>query len=74
MKDRWILVSFAYSEYRLPKLRAWPTKVTYFIYMVALGAIFSKLSLTPRESPVRCVRSRSGILADFGSWNMTCSL
>jgi hypothetical protein len=44
------------------------TKVTYVIWypnMVALGAISSKLSLTPRESPVRCVRS--GMLSDFDS-------
>jgi len=44
------------------------TTVTYLFWhpnMVALGAISSKLSLTPRESPVRCVRS--GMLSDFDS-------
>ena len=44
------------------------TPVTYLFWhpnMVVLGAISSKLSLTPRESPVRCVRS--GMLSDFDS-------
>ena len=33
--------------------------------MVALGAISSKLSLTPRDNPVRCVRG--DMLSDFDS-------
>ena len=44
------------------------TPVTYFIWhpnMVALGAISSKLSLTPRDNPVRCVRG--DMLSDFDS-------
>ena len=44
------------------------TKVTYFIWhpnMVALGAISSKLSLTSRDNPVRCVRG--DMLSDFDS-------
>ena len=39
--------------------------------MVALGAISSKLSLTPRDNPVRCVRG--DMLNDFDSWNMSCN-
>ncbi len=44
------------------------TTVTYFIWhpnMVALGAISSKLSLTSRDNPVRCVRG--DMLNDFDS-------
>jgi hypothetical protein len=44
------------------------TKVTYFIWhpnMVTLGAISSKLSLTSRDNPVRCVRG--DMLGDFDS-------
>ena len=44
------------------------TPVTYFIWhpnMVALGAISSKLSLTSRDNPVRCVRG--DMLSDFDS-------
>jgi len=44
------------------------TTVTYFIWhpnMVALGAISSKLSLTSRDNPVRCVRG--DMLSDFDS-------
>ena len=43
-------------------------KVTYFIWrsiMVALGAISSKLSLTTRDNPARCVRG--DMLNDFDS-------
>ena len=50
------------------------TKVTYFIWhpnMVALGAISSKLSLTSRDNPARCVRG--DMLSDFDSWNMSCN-
>ena len=39
--------------------------------MVALGAISSKLSLTSRDNPVRCVRG--DMLSDFDSWNMSCN-
>ena len=50
------------------------TNVTYFIWypnMVELGAISGQVSLTSRESPVRCVRS--DMLGDFDSWNMYCN-
>jgi hypothetical protein len=50
------------------------TKVTYFIWhpsMVALGAISSKLSLTSRDNPVRCVRG--DMLDDPDSLNMSCN-
>ena len=39
--------------------------------MAAIGAISSKLSLTPRDNPARCVRG--DMLNDFDSRNMPCN-